>query len=164
MDTAQDAETHSESDAEESAYLAFKVGEESYLISVTSVVEVIRMPKMQSLPDVADFMAGVVNLRGKVIPVVDLNIRFGQPVVTRPERRVVMVVEDSDQVVGVVVDRVEQVREVVAANVECNAIGKPGIVAGLYGEGTDVSSIVDVAVLFADCATDINLVTSDGHE
>ena len=89
-------------------YLAFRVVDENYLVSVKFVAEVIRVPRIVPVPDVPDYLPGVVNLRGQVIPVVDVPRRFGLE--SRAEkRRVIIVIEDNGQHVGLLVDEVRRV-------------------------------------------------------
>lgn len=144
-------EADTEAELDEHAHLAFLIGEERYLIDVRSIVEVLRMPRIQPLPDVGEHISGVINLRGQVIPVVDLNIRFGIESHTREQRRVVMVLEVGHETVGVVVDKVQQVRPLDHDRIERDAVGRPRVVAGLYGEGDEVASILDVATLVEEC-------------
>jgi purine-binding chemotaxis protein CheW len=99
--------------AQAGKYLAIGLDNESYGIAVLRVREIIRMQKITPVPQVPEFVKGVINLRGRVIPVVDLRVKFGVRA-EFAERTCIVVVQvklPSDQTVqmGLIVDRVEEV-------------------------------------------------------
>src|SRR4051812_8381079 len=67
------------SDGQEGKYLTFLIGDECYGLDIRHVTEIIGMQKITSVPDVPDYLKGVINLRGKVIPVMDVRLRFSMP-------------------------------------------------------------------------------------
>ncbi len=94
-------------------YLTIGLGAEAYGIAILRVREIIRMQKITSVPQMPDFVKGVINLRGRVIPVVDLRVKFGFPA-DFAERTCIVVVQvrlANAQTVpmGLIVDRVEEV-------------------------------------------------------
>lgn len=93
--------------------VAFRIGEEEFSIPILAVQEIIRMVEITRLPNVPDFVEGVINLRGKVIPVVDLRKRFGLPGKERDGGSRIVIVsldgEDGDGTVGLIVDSVSEV-------------------------------------------------------
>lgn len=97
--------------------VSFKLGDEEYAVDILKVREIIRMQAVTRVPHAPDFIEGVINLRGKVIPVMDLRKRFGLKSAehTRGSRIVVL---QLDRTLGVVVDAVSQVLRLAAENVE----------------------------------------------
>ena len=59
--------------------VGFQVGRETYGVPITSLHEIVRVPEITAVPDAPDYMEGVINLRGKIVSVVDLRKRFGEP-------------------------------------------------------------------------------------
>ena len=100
----------------EGKYLTFSLASEEYGIGILKIKEIIGMMPITSVPQTPEYIKGVVNLRGKVIPVMDLRLRFGMPAMDYTERTCIIVVEISGQAgtvqVGVVVDAVSEVLNV----------------------------------------------------
>jgi len=97
----------------EGKYLTFTLASEDYGIGILKIKEIIGMMPITSVPQTPSFVKGVVNLRGKVIPVVDLRLKFGMPAIDYTERTCIIVVEISGQSgaikIGIVVDAVSEV-------------------------------------------------------
>jgi len=103
-------------------YLTIGLGTESYGIRVLQVREIIRLQKITPVPQMPESVKGVINLRGRVIPVVDLRIKFGFPA-EFAERTCIVVVQvrlpsDHSVMMGLIVDRVEEVVSLAAAEIE----------------------------------------------
>lgn len=107
-----------DSDGIESMYLTFAVGDESYGVSIGMVTEIVGMQTIMSVPDVPDYIKGVINLRGKVIPLMDVRLRFGIEERPYDERTVVIVLEVDDAPIGMIVDRVSEVLDVPADKID----------------------------------------------
>ncbi len=94
-------------------YLTFKLGEEEYGIGILKTKEIIGLMPVTSVPGTSEFVKGVINLRGKVIPVIDLRLRFGIPPADYNDKTCIIVVEvESDGdilMIGIVVDTVSEV-------------------------------------------------------
>lgn len=103
-------------------YLTFTLDEEQYAISVAKVREVLEYTKITKLPRTADFMKGIINLRGAGVPVIDLRLKFGLPEtsVTKDTSIIVMDVEgkDGDVVVGALADAVHEVVDIEDEDIE----------------------------------------------
>jgi len=103
-------------------YLTFMLGREVFAIGILHIKEIIEYGQLTTVPMMPVFIRGVINLRGAVVPVVDLSSRFGgQPSqVTRRSCIVILEleVEDEIQVIGVVVDAVNEVLEIAATDIE----------------------------------------------
>ena len=94
-------------------YLTFKLDDEEYGIGILKVKEIIGMMPITSVPRTPEFVKGVINLRGKVIPIIDLRLKFDMEAIPYSERTCIIVVEiDSTQEtvqIGIVVDAVSEV-------------------------------------------------------
>ena len=103
-------------------YLTFKLADEDYGISLLKVREIIGMMPITSVPQTPNFVRGVINLRGKVIPVTDLRRRFGMPEIDYTDRTCIIVVEVEGQAstvqMGIVVDAVTEVLPVKGEEIE----------------------------------------------
>lgn len=99
-------------DTQKDKYLTFKVRGEEYGIEIRMVVEVIGMMKITNVPDMPEFIKGVVNLRGKVIPVVDVRTRFRIEFKEYDDRTCVVVVNINETDIGLVVDIVSDVLDI----------------------------------------------------
>jgi purine-binding chemotaxis protein CheW len=106
----------------EGKYLTFKIANEHYGIEILKIKEIIGLMPITSLPKTPDFVKGVINLRGKVIPVVDLRLRFGMEEIEYTERTCIVVVESTGNAgeihIGIVVDSVSEVLNIKAEDIE----------------------------------------------
>jgi purine-binding chemotaxis protein CheW len=106
----------------EGKYLTFTLAEEEYGIGILKIKEIIGMLPITAVPQTPDFVKGVINLRGKVIPVMDLRLRFGMMSIDYTERTCIIVVEITGQtgtiLVGIVVDAVSEVLNIKGDDIE----------------------------------------------
>ena len=106
----------------EGKYLTFSLAGEEHGIGILKVREIIGMMPVTPVPQTPDFVKGVVNLRGKVIPVIDLRLRFGLEATVYTERTCIIVVEihgESGSIpMGIVVDAVSEVLNIRSADIE----------------------------------------------
>ncbi len=104
-----------------SQYLTFRLGGEIFAVGILAVKEIIEYVTPTVVPLMPQTVRGVINLRGSVLPVVDLSVRFGQDVVEAGRRTCIIIVETmlqgERQVIGVVVDAVDAVLEVPASDI-----------------------------------------------
>ena len=104
-------------------YLTFALGGESYAIPVLKVSEIIRLTSITTVPQMPDYIRGVINLRGKIIPVMDLRLRFGFAAAASAEQNCIVVVQVKNPAgqataMGLVVDAVEEVAQLATADIE----------------------------------------------
>jgi purine-binding chemotaxis protein CheW len=99
-------------------YLTFFLDNEEYGLKILSVHEIIGMMPVTRVPRTPEFIRGVVNLRGKVIPVVDLRTRFNMPAIAESQDICIIVVQVRGIQMGIVVDRVSEVVTVAADDIE----------------------------------------------
>ena len=106
----------------EGKYLTFSLAEEEYGIGILKIKEIIGMMPITTVPQTPEFVKGVINLRGKVIPVIDLRLRFGIGEIDYTERTCIIVVEIDGQagtvLIGIVVDSVSEVLNVKGEEIE----------------------------------------------
>ncbi len=103
-------------------YLTFRLAEEEYGLEILKVQEIIQMQAVTKVPRTPDYVRGVINLRGKVIPVIDLRKKFGLVTVTDTEKTCIIVVQiaqgESKVVMGIIIDEVKEVLDIKAENIE----------------------------------------------
>ena len=104
-------------------YLTFALGGESYAIPVLKVREIIRLTSITAVPQMPDYIRGVINLRGKIIPVMDLRLRFGFAGAANTEQNCIVVVQVKNPTgqataMGLVVDAVEEVAQLAGVDIE----------------------------------------------
>ncbi len=105
-------------DSQRDLFLTFLLDNEDYGIAISNVTEIIGVQKITNVPDMPEFIKGVINLRGRVIPVMDVRLRFSLPWRDYDERNCIIVVEVNDQTTGLVVDRVKEVIEIPIEQIE----------------------------------------------
>ena len=98
-------------------YLTFRLGNEDYGIEIRYVTEIVGMQKITEVPDMPAFVKGVVNLRGQVIPILDVRLRFHMQSRDYDERTCIVVVSINGSQVGLVVDTVNEVRHIDAEQI-----------------------------------------------
>ena len=106
----------------EGKYLTFTMAAEEYGIGILKIKEIIGMMPVTTIPQTPDFVKGVINLRGKVIPVIDLRLRFGMESIDYNERTCIIVVEIDGEsgtvMIGIVVDAVSEVLNIKGEEIE----------------------------------------------
>jgi purine-binding chemotaxis protein CheW len=107
---------------EEQQYLTFMLSGETYAISILRIKEIIQYGQLTAVPRMPDFIRGVINLRGAVVPVIDLSARFGKPPTAVGRRNCIIIIEveigEEAHNVGVMVDAVNAVLEIPAHEIE----------------------------------------------
>lgn len=110
--------------------VTFKIADEEFGVDILKVQEIIRMMPITKVPNAPAFVEGVINLRGKVIPVIDMRKRFGMPSSPHNSQTRIEVMDLQGQVVGFVVDAVSEVLRIKESTVE----PPPPVVAGVGSE------------------------------
>lgn len=98
--------------------VVFDLAGEIYGVNIETVREIIRMQPVTFVPDAPDFVEGVINLRGRVIPVIDLRRRFGLTVTKETNESRVLVVDSEGEDLGVIVDAVTEVQRITEDSIE----------------------------------------------
>ncbi|UMZ73047.1 chemotaxis protein CheW [Natranaerofaba carboxydovora] len=98
-----------EEDTQKGKYLTFVLGKETYGIGIEFVTEIIRLQPITEVPELPGYIMGIINLRGKIIPVMDVRLRFNKEFREYNERTCVVVIDVSDTSIGLIVDGVSEV-------------------------------------------------------
>lgn len=96
-------------DTQKDKYLTFTLGEELYGIDIRAVIEIIGIMPITKVPEVPAYVQGIINLRGKIIPVVDMRLRFGQEYRQYSDRTCVIIISVNDVLIGLIIDGVSEV-------------------------------------------------------
>lgn len=105
-------------DIEGGKFLSFFLGAEEYAIEILKVQEIIGLMPITPVPKMPDYIRGVLNLRGKIVPVMNLRLRFGLPAVEDTDETCVIVVQDENFLMGVLVDKVSEVADIMGEQIE----------------------------------------------
>ena len=117
-------------------YLTFFLGEEQYGIAIDRIKEIIAIMKVTNVPKTPEYMRGVINLRGSIIPVVDTRLRFGMETKEEDMHTAIVIVEVDKVNIGFIVDRVEEV-----ASIDSSALSEPP----RFGNNIDTDFICSMA-------------------
>lgn len=109
-----------EEDTQKDKYLIFSIGKELYGIDIKYVIEIIGIEPITEVPELPDYIKGVINLRGKIIPVMDVRLKFKKEAKEYDDRTCIIVVEIGGISIGLIIDRVVEV-----ATIDENNISMP---------------------------------------
>ncbi|HTT25023.1 MAG TPA: chemotaxis protein CheW [Candidatus Binatia bacterium] len=98
--------------------VGFQVGRETYGVPITSLHEIVRVPEITAVPDAPDYLEGVINLRGKIVSVMDLRKRFGDKQAVLKKSNRILVVEHAGRLAGLIVDSASEVLKIPSDAVE----------------------------------------------
>lgn len=98
-----------EEDTQKGKFLTFSLGKEDYGVEIKYVTEIIGIQSITEVPDLPAYINGIINLRGKIIPVMDVRLRFGKTVREYDDRTCIIVIDINDISIGLIVDRVSEV-------------------------------------------------------
>src|ERR1700682_532840 len=131
--------------------VGFRIGNETYGVRIAAVREIVRVPEITSVPSAPDIIEGVINLRGKIIPVMDLCKRFGQADVPRDKKTRILVVELENRLLGLIVNAASEVLKIPPADIEAPgtvfAEGESGYVMGVGKLKGRLIILLDIAKL-----------------
>jgi len=138
--------------------VSFNIDDEEFGIEILNVREINRMVKITRVPNVADFVKGVINLRGKVIPIIDLRARLNMPPIEHGIETRIVVVELENNVIGFIVDRVNEVIRISKDITE----PPPAMVSGIDAEYiTAIGKLEDRLLILLDLS---RVIKSDSDE
>jgi purine-binding chemotaxis protein CheW len=98
--------------------VGFRIGSETFALPISLVREIVRVPEITAVPNVPDYIEGVINLRGRIISVLDLRKRFGETNIEKSKKNRVIVVEFADRLVGLLVNSASEVLRIPPADIE----------------------------------------------
>jgi purine-binding chemotaxis protein CheW len=98
--------------------VGFRIGEETYGVQIGSVREIVRVPEITSVPNAPELIEGVINLRGRIIPVMDLRKRFGSSSIQSDKKNRILVVELENRLLGLIVSSASEVLKIPPSEIE----------------------------------------------
>lgn len=141
-------------DTQKDKFLTFQLGEEEYGLAIYHVTEVVGLQRITAIPDMPNYIKGVINLRGQVIPVMEVRIRFQMQPRPYDDRTCVIVVNIQDTTIGLVVDEVREVMDIPADQIEpppkISLKSSSKFIKGLGKVGDNVTIILDVQRLLLE--------------
>lgn len=140
-------------DSMEGMYLTFDLASEGYGLEIRHVIEIIGIQPITAVPDLPEHVIGVLNLRGKVIPIIDVRRRFSLPHRDYDERTCIVVVNVNDNSVGLVVDKVSEVITIPANEIEpppATGHNRKNYIAGMGKIGQQVKILLNIEAMLED--------------
>lgn len=107
-----------EEDTQKGKYMTFHSGEEAYGIELKYINEIIGIQPITKIPEVDKYIKGLINLRGKIIPVIDVRLRFGQEPLEYTDRTCIIIIQVKNVVVGLIIEKIEGVVSIDDGNIE----------------------------------------------
>lgn len=143
-----------EEDTQKDRFLTFSLGNESYGIDIKYVIEIIGIQAITEIPDLPEYVKGIINLRGKIIPVLDVRLKFKKEFREYNDRTCVIVVDIKEVSIGLIVDKVAEVITIP----EEDMVDPPQMKKGLNNKfikkigkiGNDVKLLLDCEKLLTD--------------
>ncbi len=139
-------------DAQKDRFMTFEIADQDYGIDIMHVTEIVGLQDIAVVPDVPHFVKGMINLRGNVVPVIDVRLRFGLTEGQYDDRTCVVVVTLETSTIGMIVDRVNEVRVITENNIspppqggDASAGGQ--YITGLGRDGEEVTVLLDLEQL-----------------
>jgi len=144
-------------DTQYGRYLTFNVGEEVFGIEIEYVTEIISMQPITKIPQIVDYIKGIINLRGKIIPVIDIRLKFKKDSIKYDDRTCIIVIDTQDIIVGLIVDKVSEVMTIDDEDIAPPPSNKTGIrnryIKGIGKIEGEVKLLLDCKMLFDEDET-----------
>lgn len=143
-------------DTQEGKYMTFKSGSEYFGLEIQYVQQIIQFQAITKIPETEDYIKGLINLRGKIIPVVDVRVRFKQGECEYNDKTCILVITVKDTTVGLIVEQIAEVAEIQKENIlppptiGRNDKGHNKYVYGIGKVGTSVKLLLDPEKLLYD--------------
>lgn len=144
---AFEPEQQLENDAQKDKYLTFSCGQEQFSIDISFVTEIVGIQQITDIPDIPEYVKGIINLRGRIIPVIDVRILFGKHQRDYDDRTCIIVIIIGSTSIGLIVDRVHEVMTIPQEQIVPNPYDNIGqgnkFVRSIGKAGSDVKLILD---------------------
>ncbi len=148
---ANEAFLEEQEDTQHGRYLTFNLGEEVFGLEIRYVTEIIGLQPVTKLPEVASYIKGIINLRGKIIPVIDMRLKFGKEPAEYTDRTCIIVIDTQEVVVGLIVDMVSEVITIEDSDIVPPPDHRTGIrnryIQGIGKVNGDVKLLLDCKLL-----------------
>ena len=136
-----------EEDTQHGRFLTFTLDDEVYGIEIQHVTEIIGIQSITKVPEVPDYVKGIINLRGKIIPVIDVRLKFSKPAMEYDDRTCIVVIDINDVSVGLIVDNVDEVLTIDDEDIAAPPANKTGFenryIKGIGKAGDKVQLLLD---------------------
>lgn len=136
-----------EEDTQKDKFLTFSLGNEFYGIEIKYVTEIVGMQPITEVPELPSYIRGIINLRGKIIPVMDVRLRFKKPLREYNDRTCIIVVDIRDVAIGLIIDSVSEVMSIPEGDIvpppEVNKGLGNKFIKGIGKFGNEVKLILD---------------------
>ena len=143
-----------EEDTQKGKFLTFALGQEFYGVEIKFVTEIIGIQPITAVPEVPDYVRGIINLRGKIIPVVDVRLKFRKPAVPYNDRTCIIVIDVKNLSVGLIVDNVAEVLAIPDESIVPPPDTKTGFhnryIKGIGKVGNEVKLLLDCEKLLTE--------------
>lgn len=147
------------SEIEGGKFLTFFLGNEEYAIEILKVQEIIGLMAITPVPRMPDYIRGVLNLRGKIVPVMNLRTRFGLEEIDDTDETCIIVVQDGKYLMGVLVDKVSEVVDIETEEIEdvpsVGVADQSEYLAGLGKVRDSVKMIIEVQKVLFDVPDEV---------
>lgn len=134
--------------------MTFYVGEQVYGVEINDVTEIIEVPQITWVPSLPDYIKGIINVRSKVVPVIDIRLRFGKEEIPYTSRTCTIILSRDDISVGVIVDSVADVEDIFANDITATpdnrSVNTNAFIQYMIRSGENVKLILDVEKLLND--------------
>lgn len=145
------------------AYLAFKLGDEIFAVSVTKVIEVLEIQKITKVPTAPSFLRGIINIRGNILPVINTRTKFNMELIEDTKKTVIIVfdllIHNKQVIVGALADSVKEVFELHDSEIkpipEMGTQYNINFIIGVYKKNSDFIQILDVDKVFSITEVDL---------
>ncbi len=146
-------------DTQKGRFLTFTLGGEDYGIEIKYVTEIIGIQPITQVPELPDYLKGIINLRGKIIPVMDVRLRFRKEPLQYTDRTCIIVIDINDTSIGMIVDTVCEVVSIDDENIMLPPDAKTGFnnkyVKGIGKIGSEVKLLLDCGKIFSTDETEM---------
>ena len=147
MSEVYDENKNLEEDTQHGRFLTFTFEEEVYGIEIKYVTEIIGIQSITKVPEVPEYVKGIINLRGKIIPVIDVRIKFGKEAMEYNDRTCIVVIDIIEVSVGLIVDNVDEVLTIDDQEIAAPPANKTGFenryIKGIGKSGGKVQLLLD---------------------
>ena len=143
-----------EEDTLKDRYLTFHTGKQTYAVEIRYVTEIIGIQKITKVPNIKKYIKGIINLRGSIVPIIDIRTRFNMPEIDYNERTCIIVVNINDTEVGLIVDEVSEVinipEDIQSSPPETNKGTESRFISGVSKISETIVIILDIYRLLYD--------------
>ena len=146
-DVLKESFVDDEEDTLKGKFLTFPLGGEDYGIEIKYVTEIVGIQEITSIPDIPNYVKGIINLRGKIIPVMDVRLRFKKEIKAYNDRTCIVVIEIKNITIGLIVDCVSEVVSIPEENIvappQINGSFHNKFIEGIAKVGSEVKLLLD---------------------